>query len=199
MGWSFMTSSTDFSSRTHTDNAHLASKIELRRRAVSKLDHVRVLDAFAGYNTLWKDIPKERYYGIDMAPGKGKNLHADNLKVLPGIDLSDFTVIDLDSYGSCIPQLKAVLGNSSLTPGSVVLFTEIHSNRSNVPLQMLPQNLRTHYSDCPLLFAKFSDLLFNLAFSDLGVKSWIGYTIQEGNFVKTYGYFTISDDMLRNH
>ena len=194
-----MRSSTNFSSTTHTDNAHLASKVALRRRAVSKLDHVRILDAFAGYNTLWKDIPKERYYGIEMIPGKGKNLHADNLKVLPGIDLSDFTVIDLDSYGSSIPQLKAVLGNSSLTAGTVILFTEIHSHRSGIPIQMLPQGLRAHYSECPFLFAKFSDLLFQMAFSDFGIKSWIGYSIYDAPYYKTYGYFTISDDMLRNH
>ena len=192
-----MKSSIDFSKRTHTDNAHLASKVALRRRAIAGLDHVRVLDAFAGYNTLWKDIPKERYYGIEMTPGKGKNLHADNLKVLPSIDLSDFTVIDLDSYGSSIPQLKAVISNSSLKPGTVILFTEIHANRSSIPLQMLPEALRPYYRDCPLLFAKFSDTLFKLAFSDLGITSWVGYHIREGNYDKTYGYFTMSEEMLR--
>lgn len=102
------------STRTKTDNAHLRSKEHLRRLATDGMEDLRVLDCFAGNNTLWRTFPLSRYYGIEAVKGKGANLHADNLKVIPSLDLSGFNVIDLDSYGSCVKQLFAVFSNLSL-------------------------------------------------------------------------------------
>ena len=50
----------------HTDNASLANKIELRKRAVDSLQSLRVLDLYAGNNTLWSHFDKEKYFGVDI-------------------------------------------------------------------------------------------------------------------------------------
>lgn len=83
----------------YTDNDGLRKKVWLREQAISSLDRISVLDLFAGENLIWKQIKTDRYYGIEAEKRKGNNLHIDNRKVIPILDLSDFTVIDCDSYG----------------------------------------------------------------------------------------------------
>ena len=80
-----------------TDNAKLSEKVHLRKVATSHLNELKVLDLFAGENVLWSYFQCSRYYGVEQQKGKGKNLYADNRKVIPTIDLSGFNVIDIDS------------------------------------------------------------------------------------------------------
>lgn len=54
---------------TSTDNASLANKIELRKRATN-IEQLKVLDLYAGNNTLWNHFVKQKYYGIDIQKGK---------------------------------------------------------------------------------------------------------------------------------
>lgn len=86
--------------RKKTENSYLSLKLAVRREAVAGLDQVRVLDAFGGRNTLWSQIPTDRYYGVEKQKGKGQNLPADNRRALESLNLADFNVIDLDAYGS---------------------------------------------------------------------------------------------------
>jgi len=80
------------------DNKSIANKVFLRRKATEHLSTLRVLDLFAGNNVLWRNFEKERYYGVELLPDKGVNLNADARQVVDSLDLSDFNVIDCDSY-----------------------------------------------------------------------------------------------------
>lgn len=176
-----------------TDNAHLARKEALRRMATADVEHLRVLDLFAGYNTLWRNFPTERYYGVEMVKGKGANLHADNLRVIPSLDLSDFTVIDCDSYGSCIKQIDALYANRTLRPGTVILFTEIHSAMSALPSELVPKGMEKAYASAPTLFNRYGFDLFLDALHRHGVRSYRGYSVHDNAYLKNYGYFVVTD------
>ena len=73
-----------------TDNASIVNKVALRKRAVESLDKLRVLDLYAGNNILWSYFDKEKYYGVEIQKGKGKNITADCKKLIDSLDLSAF-------------------------------------------------------------------------------------------------------------
>ena len=108
-----------------TDNARLANKIALRRRATADLDRLRVLDLYAGRNLLWSYFDKEKYFGVDIQQNKGQNLTADSRRIVETLDLSAFNVIDCDSYGIPFDVLYKLLQNDTLQDGTVILYTAI--------------------------------------------------------------------------
>ncbi|MDE6401593.1 MAG: hypothetical protein K2L54_03170, partial [Clostridiales bacterium] len=84
---------------TKTDNKSIGNKIFIRKQAIADLSTINVLDLFGGNNVLWKNIHTDKYFGIEKQKDKGKNLVADAHKVFDYLDLSQFNVIDVDSYG----------------------------------------------------------------------------------------------------
>lgn len=181
------------SSRTKTDNAHLKWKIELRKQAVKDLGPLRVLDLFAGNNILWSNFERERYYGIEVIPGKGKNLHSDNLRVIPSLDLSQFNVIDSDSYGSSVKQIEALFKNPTLKPGTVVLFTEIHAARNFMPKELVETaGIKEIYSIIPSAFQSYAWEYFMEFLYNKGIRKIRFYNVNT-NYYKFYGYFVVPD------
>lgn len=113
-----------------TDNANLEAKVQLRASLVSS--GCRVLDAFSGEGHVWRNVG-DRIGGLGTwtrvdqrrLPGV---IHADNLRVLSGIDLSNYDVIDLDAYGDPTPHLSIVTRRGF--KGLVFLTAMIECNAS---------------------------------------------------------------------
>lgn len=84
---------------TKTDNKSIGNKIFIRKQAIADLSTINVLDLFGGNNVLWKNINTDRYFGIEKQKDKGKNLVADSHQIFDSLDLSQFNVIDVDSFG----------------------------------------------------------------------------------------------------
>lgn len=182
------------SKRIKTDNAHIEWKVDLRRKAVEHLDSLRVLDLFAGGNNLWRSFEKERYYGIEIVKGKGKNLFADNLRVIPALDLAGFNIIDSDSYGSSIKQIEAILSNPTLRPGTIVFFTEIHPPRDILPKEMIERHgLEDIYHRLPSAFQKYAWDYFLDFLHSKGIPEVHVYEVLEKTHMKHYGWFEIVD------
>src|SRR5665213_2025334 len=90
-----------------TDNNPQArrAKIAIRQNVLTAIGRkAGVFDAFAGsgdmYSAVWKSAGY--YVGCDLKPQSDSRLMfcADNTRVLRAIDLSKFSIFDLDSYGS---------------------------------------------------------------------------------------------------
>lgn len=104
MGWKLK--------QKQTDNSFLGDKIALRLKNIPEKSILRVLDAFSGFGTIWKNVQK-RYPGkiiITSIDKQQKNdsfvLLGDNIKYLESLNLSCFDVIDLDAYSVPCEQLK---------------------------------------------------------------------------------------------
>ncbi len=82
---------------TKTDNKSIPNKIFIRKKAIEKLKTIKVMDLFAGRNVLWNNIKTDKYFGIDIATNKGKNLNVDTRKAFDSLDFSEYNVIDCDS------------------------------------------------------------------------------------------------------
>jgi hypothetical protein len=87
-----------------TDNANLASKLELRRHMLRRHHadgDIRVFDCCQGSGVLWgklrTEFPVTSYWGVDVKPKRGR-LKIDSRRVVcqPGLRSN---VIDIDTYG----------------------------------------------------------------------------------------------------
>jgi hypothetical protein len=174
-----------------TDNACVADKIRLRQMATEGLKEIKVLDLFAGNNVLWGNFKLAKYYGIEMVKDKGKNLHADNMRVIPSLDLSEFNVIDCDSYGMPMPQIEALISNSTLQSGTIILYTAISNKMSQLTRRMKTYfGLNEMYKNAQTLFNGYAHAYFyEYLRRKLGVKKVVEFEKKGESFVKKYGYF----------
>lgn len=175
-----------------TDNANLYHKVYLRKDAVKNLDEIRCLDLFAGNNVIWSHFDCKKYYGIEVEKGKGKNLNANNLRVIESLDLSKFNVIDCDSYGMPIRQIEQIYKNPTLQDGTVIVYTAIGSSLSTLSKEFLSFfGIHEMYKKCKVLFNKKSDFFFHAFLCKYGVKKVREYQEESSNFTKKYGYFVV--------
>ena len=173
-----------------TDNANLSHKVYLRKKATEELKELRVLDCFAGENKIWGNFDCKKYYGIEKVKGKGKNLNADNERVIKSLDLSKFNVIDLDSYGIPSTSILNVFENPTLKKGTVIIYTCIGNAMSSLPRRMIKLfGLSKMYPKAKSLFNKKGHDLFYGMLYKYGVRKVCEYR-SDSNFEKTYGFFT---------
>lgn len=97
-----------------TDNSFLEDKILLRLNNIPKKNCLKVIDAYHGGGSIWKNI-QARYHGkinILKIDKEQKDdcfvLIGDNEKYLEPLNLDIFDVIDLDAYGIPYEQLKII-------------------------------------------------------------------------------------------
>lgn len=178
--------------RITTDNVNVEHKLQLRREAVSKLSSIRCLDLFAGNNVLWSHFATEKYFGVEKVKGKGKNLNADNLKVIQNLDLSKFNVIDVDSYGIPVKQMDLLFRNPTLQNGTIIIYTCIGSALSGFPKIFLEKyGFYEMYKKCKVLFNIKTNDLFHAWLFDNGIKKVREYEEPGNGYIKKYGYFTV--------
>lgn len=175
-----------------TDNANVSHKVELRKLGTKNLKELNVLDLFAGNNILWSHFDCKKYYGIEKEKGKGRNLNADNVRVLKSLDLLRFNVIDCDSYGIPAEQISLLFQNLTLQKGTIIFYTAIGSAMSGLSNTLLNKfNLSVIYKKNKTLLNKKSHELFYAMLNDYGVKSVVEYTEPSAHFLKNYGYFIV--------
>jgi hypothetical protein len=171
------------------ENKSVANKVFLRKEATKHLTNLRVLDLFAASNVLWRNFDKERYYGVDILPGKGKNLCADSKQVVKSIDLSDFNVIDCDSFEIPYEICKYLCNNAK--KDTVVIYTVMTNIFTQLPNACIDDlGIREMYKVAPSLFSNNGITYFYDMLANQGVKD-IEYYEHMGKFKKHYGYFLV--------
>ena len=92
-------------SPTGTDNSNLGGKLALRRHILDQagFESLRVLDLFAGEGHIWGRLKKEykvaTYLPCDRERRQPALLLGDSPRLLRGLVVSRFNVIDVDCYG----------------------------------------------------------------------------------------------------
>ncbi len=177
---------------TKTDNKSIANKIFIRKEAIKNLKEVRVLDLFAGRNVLWNNIKTDKYFGIDIATNKGKNLNADTRQVFDSIDLSEFNVIDCDSYGIAFDLYKKILTNPNIKKGTIIIYTLITNEFTKIQNEAKKEfNFKHFYYKVPSLFNARAIEFFYEMLANYEIKEVNYYAIRD-KFDKHYGYFVIN-------
>src|SRR5882724_8409621 len=102
------------------------AKVAIRRNVLAAIrpDCTVVFDAFAGtgkmFSEVWKDA--DRYTGCDLKPQRDSRLMfcADNRRVMRAINLAEFNIFDLDSYGSPWVQAVILADRRRVAPGEQI-------------------------------------------------------------------------------
>lgn len=102
--------------------ASVGAKVELRRRVLDAVGRdARVFDAFAGAGEMYKAVWCEAagYAGCDKRWYRDERLCwvADNRRVLRTVDLSAYSIFDLDAWGSPWEQALIVAARRRVEPG----------------------------------------------------------------------------------
>ena len=145
---------------------------------------------------MWSHFKTDRYYGVEILKGKGKNLNADYRRVIDSIDLSDFNVIDCDSYGIPFDVMLKIFNNKTLKKGTVIIYAAISNRLSGVSKKCLKMfGLENMYKRSQVLIAAKAIDLFYAMLERQGVKVICYYKV-EGNFTKHYGYFIVDQGAM---
>ena len=110
----------------------------MRINHLPKKEIITVLDCYAGKGNIWRYIGTKHkidVVSIDVhKKTKGLYLRGDNRKYLKVLQLNNFDIIDLDSYGVPYEQFK-ILANRSYR--GFVFITFIQSVLRTLPKKML--------------------------------------------------------------
>jgi hypothetical protein len=109
-----------------TDNSDLESKLDLRKRFISDISSEAVLDCFCGKKIIYSKLYHKagKYYGIDVSLDSKADSIENNVYFLMNQDLSEYTIIDLDSYSNPYLQLFALSRNKTLADKVTVFMTD---------------------------------------------------------------------------
>lgn len=128
-------------SNLKTNNSYLSAKVNLRVNHLPDTDPLLVIDAYCGKGLIWNEVERITgrnisVLGIDKENHPNVDIVCDNLKVLAGIDLSNYHVIDLDAYGCPYAQMQILFNHGY---AGRVFVTYIQSFMGNLPKGILKQ------------------------------------------------------------
>jgi len=153
-----------------------------------------VLDLFAGNNLIWKNFKCVKYFGVEKVKGKGNNLNADNNRIIESLDLSEFNIIDADSYGIPFNQIEKIYNNHTLKNETIILYTLITNKMSMINKACIKTyNLATIYKKTKTLVnAKAHELFYGYLYENNVTELWRCLEKSNPKFYKEYGYFIVS-------
>lgn len=175
-----------------TDNKSIYDKIFIRKQAIQGIEHVRVLDLFAGRNVLWNNITTEYYFGVDAEKDKGNNLVADSHAVFDSLDLSEFNVIDVDSYGISFDIYRKLFQRKDLQDGTIIIYTAITNEFTKIRNEAKDEfGFTSFYDKAPSLFNACAIEFFYEMLAKYGIREVNYYEIRD-HFKKHCGYFKVN-------
>lgn len=108
------------SKKVDNHQASIGDKIEIRQRVLDAVGG-RVFDCYAGAGVMWKAVwsKAQGYEGCDerYLPDERSCFVADCRRVLRNIDLAQFQIFDLDSYGSPWEPAIIIAARRKVAPG----------------------------------------------------------------------------------
>lgn len=127
-----------------TDNHYLGDKVALRINKSPWQDKkpLKVLDCFGGKGIVWEAVKRKTGKLIERSAIDERldlhsfHLHGDNVKILTGLDLQNFAVIDLDAYGLPYSQLKIIFDKNYK---GTVFVTAIQTMNGIIPFGLLEE------------------------------------------------------------
>jgi tRNA G26 N,N-dimethylase Trm1 len=134
---------------------------------------------------------KIKILGIDKKEYKGEfSLLGDNIKYLKRMDLSEYTIIDLDTYGTPVKQIEAIIQNGTYRNNVIIFFTFIQTLFGGLPHIMLEKigYSKKMVKKCPSLFNRNGFEKFKQYISKYGVTE-IEYVNYNNKY---YGKFLLS-------
>jgi len=143
--------------RTDNDKFGFQYKVSLRSETVK--DNQNILDCFSGHGHIWNEVRKQTGLELIITSIDTRNdkssvyLKGDNIKFLKAMDLGQYDVIDLDSYGIPFQQLEVIFAKKY--KGIIhITFIQSSMGRLNNGLLTSLGYTKNMIKKCPTLFSK---------------------------------------------
>lgn len=175
-----------------TNNSLPNAKIKLRLDHLPNKKEISVLDCYGGDGVIWSGVKKQtdkqiRVLSIDKQEYKSVDIVCDNLKVLAGIDLSKFDVVDLDAYGCPFAQMQTLFRRGFV---GEVFVTYIQTGMGNLPTGILLQAgfSKEMLKKAQTIFTRKPMMVLDTYLSNQGITSYDEISLDR----KHYLHFTVS-------
>lgn len=179
--------------RPKNDNSHIGAKIRIRKEALKAARNATVLDCFAGKGLMWSNFRLEKYHGYEIKGSENPDIEqGDNLKILPLTDLSEWALIDLDSWGEPTRQMEAIARNPTLRDGTVIVYTFIFGTFGRQSRSFF-QDLEGAevFQSHPSLSCRVADYLFEMKIRRMFGARKLVEIRKNDTLVKRYGFFIV--------
>jgi len=130
--------------RVQIDSDYFGDKVKLRIDHLPCQSPLLVLDAFGADSAIWNEVIETTKRQIQIARieikknKKGAYLQGNNLKYLKNMDLNQYDIIDLDSYGIPYAQMEMVFDFAKKKLLECTVFvTAIQSQFGMLPRNMI--------------------------------------------------------------
>lgn len=158
------------------ENSYFYDKVALRLKHLPEKEKISVLDCFSGKNRIWNKIKERSDKRIDVLRIEKKQkkdvyLKGDNLKYLLLLDLRQFDIICLDSYGVPFKQLEIIFKRKY--EGIIfITFIQIQNNYGTINIGLLESlgYTKTMVRKCKMLFNKNGFEKFKQYLANNGIK-----------------------------
>ena len=146
-------------SNQQTDNDDIGFGYKVSLRVETAKENQRVLDCYAGHGFIWNEVKKLTSLNINVTSIDSRDdktkpyLKGDNVKFIKALNLDNYDVIDLDSYGIPFQQLEIIFKKKF--KGIVhVTFIQSVMGRLNNNLLLSLGYTKEMIKKCPTLFSK---------------------------------------------
>lgn len=167
-------------------------KVNLRKYVLKSLNRkYKVLDCFHGNGLIWGEVAKsidvEMVTGIEINNNLYSNFETiigDNREVLKHINIDEYNIIDIDSYGNPFEQMNIIFRRSNKQ--KIIIYTYIVNKMSGVSkhITMLPDAVHI----CKTIMNEYERDCFDNYLYRHGIKKYNEIVIKRGT-EKHYGYF----------
>ena len=171
-----------------TDNSFLSQKVDIRSDVVRMVSSPRVLDCYSGNGDMWTRVNSRlTITRIEKEPNKCKYPHllGPNEKFLRSLNLSDYDIIDLDSYGIPFEQLE-ILFKKKYSGYVILTFCQIGIRQLPKKMCNILGYTDSMYSACKTLICRD------------GMKKMKAYLHLRG-VSEIIGYFNLGNPGTRNY
>lgn len=183
--------------KTNNDKKLIETKVNIRIDSLPDKKEITVLDAFGGEGVLWSEVRKRcpdktiKILSIDKQTYDRVQLQGDNVKLLLSLNLAEFDIIDLDSYGMPVKQLEIIF-NKGYHGIVHCTFIQIVIAGGGLSHKILRANgyTDTMFKKCPSLFNRNGTEKFLNYLALNGVK-WVKIVTIVAQNNKNYLYFSL--------
>lgn len=180
-------------------SSHLEEKVLLRIEAIEYAPFdiappIKVLDCYHGLGEVWSEVA-ERLHGhcIDVL-GIEKNdsirspfkvIYGDCHEVIKKLDINDFSIIDVDAYGSPFDMIDMIIKRVERLMLCVYTFNRIH-------FCPIPKEIRVLDAvDTHVVFRDYIDDMLSSYLYHNGIDAYHQIDFKESGITKRYGYFYV--------
>lgn len=172
---------------TNNDHDWFKLKVQLRLQSIQELENPHIIECFAGEGKLWDTVQmltkkKLARFRIDANYYPNLDIIGDSLTFIKQTKISNYNVIDLDSWGSPVNHLEVIFQKQFKGIVHCTYCSPISINPDKKLAETFFQVDSKTIKKAPALFAKDTGSMMETFLSKNGINTIFGHTSPKKNY-----------------